>query len=167
MTHIRELREAKGKEGREGRKRKSPALASSYAKVAEALNSMPHALRRGDRLSLVPLQEKKQKMQKKRWEHANAWSLEASLKLGFRGVGKVVVERSGMGGTCRTNLATVVTASLAQDLQLQAVETQLIDNMPGKIHALVLCRHHDATPFRVNFGALDDFGPHCKVCCCG
>lgn len=118
-----------------------------FNKLADAWDCL-HALRAGDAVA---------RDGRKCSVHPNKWSIEGLLNVGWKSFGKRALASDSRGiGATKHNLDALVTTSRVCDAaQAKAFHETLHGGLDSnQILGLTLHWHHDATPWRVQFGSL-------------
>lgn len=114
--------------------------------IAAAWDSI-NVLRHGERIAL-PGGASNSKEKEKEQVHPNKWTTVGLIRTATCNIGSRC-RRDGLGQTHRTLDAIMSVAQTCTSLLSRAVEQGL-----SSVAALVVHRHHDATPWKVHFGSM-------------
>lgn len=165
------LRERKAKKAI---KRLQDGVSTKWFKLAKVWNQKL-GLRRGDRVEPEARTTRRRGNRDRHFVggrpagqkgHPNAWTLEGTIRTGFKGLGQQVTKGEiGVGQATggRNLMASTVVASLHKRCVSDAVDEALRSLRTGQHRALFLGAYHDSTPWLVSFGALQaDVMPHAR-----
>jgi hypothetical protein len=143
MKYVQACRREKASKRRELKLRTEGD--KNYDRLANAWDEV-HPLRNG---TLA----KRFNKQAKDWLHANQYTVPGVIRFAFGGVGQSVKHRMGLDGTTHMCGIMSVTASCGTILLNDRLSVEI---SKPRVRGFVLGRHHDATPIRLTFGALQE-----------
>ena len=133
---------------------------SQHSKMFVALHSLAGAynrskLRRGDRADVGRIIGKTKTIQQ-RWRHRQSWTAVGTIRLALRQIGARTTEAARI---THREIDAIAAVSLSAEDHLDQAAKTLYEGIRCRAMAtpwLLQCRHMDATPVKVRFGALAD-----------